>query len=44
MAGLQIKTKSMLAWLKTLLIVENLVGDGLSKGLDYDSKRGWEWT
>lgn len=44
MAGLQIKTKSILARLNNLLIVENLVGDGHWKDLDYDGKSGWEWT
>lgn len=43
MAGLQIKTKSI-AWLKTLLVVENLVVDGLWKDIDFDGKIGWEWT
>lgn len=44
MAGLQIKKKSILAWLSNLLMVENLVGDGLWKDLDYGGKSGWEWT
>lgn len=44
MTGLQIKTKSILAWLSNLLMVANLVGDGLWKDLDYDGKIGWEWT